>query len=80
MDNLASRGLKPKTIPGNSYKDVGFNHQSKYITFKYTYVLQPFFLIMSISIYGFIHTHTSPIHIIPVSHKNYSWGNELVEN
>ena len=24
---------------------------------------------------GFIHTHTSPIHINSVSHKNYSWGN-----
>ena len=23
---------------------------------------------------GFIHTHTSLIHIIPDSHKNYSWG------
>ena len=29
---------------------------------------------------GFIHTHISPIHmLIPVLHKNYSWGNLLLK-
>ena len=35
---------------------------------------------MQFVFYGFIHAYTSPIHMIPASYKNYSWGNQLVEN